>query len=334
MAVAVVAGGSAGLGRAVVRGLADDGWDVAVLARGEARLAATVEEVHARGRRAIGVPTDVADAAAVEAAADRIEAELGPIELWVNGPLAIVHAEFLDIDPHDFERITDVTYHGTVNGTRAALSRMMTRNRGHVIQTTSAVSHRGMPLMAAYSAAKAAERIFSESVRSELLHSHSAVRLSQVDMPPLNTPLYSWMKSMLPHHSRPLPIVFQPELGARVIVRVARHPRARTWVGEPTVAVVLGNRVAGGLLDRLFARFAFRLQQAPDAAEPMLPGNLHAPVDAAVEAHGIFDDKSVRWSPQVWAVLHRGAAYGVLALAGVAAGVALVERRSRQCRRP
>ena len=329
MAVAVVAGGSAGLGRAVVRALADDGWDVAVLARGEARLAASVEEVRSRGRRATGVPTDVADAAAVEAAADRIEAELGPIDLWVNGPLTIVHAEFLDIDPHDFERITDVTYHGAVNGTRAALSRMVPRDRGHVIQVTSALSHRGMPLMAAYSAAKAAERIFSESVRSELLHSRSAVRLSQVDMPALNTPLYSWMKTMLPHHSRPLPIVFQPEVGARVVARVARHPRPRTWVGEPTVVAILGNRVAGGLFDRLLARFGYRLQQAPDAAEPMLPPNLHAPVDAAADAHGIFDDRSVRWSPQTWAVLHRGTAYGLLALTGAAAGLALAGRRGR-----
>ncbi|MDQ2660985.1 MAG: SDR family oxidoreductase [Actinomycetota bacterium] len=329
MAVAVVAGGTAGLGRAVVRALADDGWDVAVLARGEARLTATVEEVRSRGRRSLGVPTDVTDSAAVEAAADRIEAELGPIELWVNGPLAVVHAEFLDIDPEDFERITDVTYHGTVNGTRAALSRMVPRNRGHVIQTTSALSHRGMPLMAAYCAAKAAERIFSESVRSELLHSHSAVRISQVDMPALNTPLYSWMKTTLPHHSRPIPIVFQPEVGARIIARVAKHPRPRTWVGEPTVVAILGNRVAGGLLDHMASRFGYRLQQAPDAAEPMLPANLHAPVDAAVDAHGIFDDRSVRWSPQAWAVLHRGTANGLLALAGAAAGIALVGRRVR-----
>ncbi|HEY6800454.1 MAG TPA: SDR family oxidoreductase [Agromyces sp.] len=332
MAVAVVAGGTAGLGRAVVRALADDGWDVAVLARGEARLAATVDEVRVRGRRSVGLSTDVADAAAVEAAADRIEAELGPIDLWVNGPVTFVHAEFLDIDPDDFELITDVTYHGTVNGTRAALSRMVPRDRGHVIQTTSALSHRGMPLMAAYSAAKAAERIFSESVRSELLHARSAVRISQVDMPALNTPLYSWMKTRLPHHSRPLPIVFQPEVGARVIARVARHPRPRTWVGEPTVAAILGNRVAGGLLDHLAARFGYRLQQAPDAAEPMLPPNLHSPGEATVDAHGIFDDKAVSWSPQAWAVQHRGVAYGMLAI-GTAAGLALTGRRGRRLRR-
>jgi NAD(P)-dependent dehydrogenase (short-subunit alcohol dehydrogenase family) len=331
MAVAVVAGGSAGLGRAVVRELADDGWDVAVLARGEERLAATVDEVRSRGRRAMWIAADVADGEAVEDAAARIEAELGPIELWVNGPLAAVHAEFLDVDPRDFERITDVTYHGTVNGTRSALSRMVPRDSGHVIQTTSALAHRGLPLMAAYCGAKAAERIFSESVRSELLHNGSRVQISQVDMPALNTPLYSWMKTKLPYHSRPLPMVFEPEVGARVIARVARHPRPRTWVGEPSVAVILGNRVAGGLLDRLAAQFGYRWQQAPDVTEPMLPANLDAPVATDVAARGIFGDRSLRMSPQLWMVLHRGAASAIaVGVAAVTVAGALAGARRRR----
>lgn len=330
MAVAVVAGGSAGLGRAVVRELADDGWDVAVLARGEERLAATVEEVRSRGRRAISIAADVADGDAVETAADRIEAELGPIELWVNGPLTAVHGEFLDIEPRDFERVTAVTYHGAVNGTRAALSRMVPRGRGHVIQTSSALAHRGIPLLSAYCAAKAAERVFSESVVSELLHAGSPVRISQVDMPAINTPFYSWVKTTLPQHSRPVPVIFEPEVCAKVIARVARHPRRRTWVGEPTVVAILGNRVAGGLLDRLAATFGYRLQQAPDVTEPMLPANLHVPVAADVAARGVFDDRSFRTSPQVWAVLHRGAASAVavsVAAATLAGALAAGRRR-------
>lgn len=205
---------------------------------------------------------------------------------------------------------------------------MVPRDRGQIIQVSSALAHRGMPLLAGYSAAKAAERIFSESVRAELLHSHRGVRISLVDVPALNTPLYNWMKSEQLHRSRPLPIVFQPEVGARVIARVARHPRPRTWVGEPTVVAVLGNRVAGGLLDHVVARFGYCLQQAPGAAESMLPPNLYEPVDAAVSAHGIFDDNSVDWSPQVWMVLHRGAS-ALLAAAAVIVGIVILWRVNR-----
>ncbi|MEV1128727.1 SDR family oxidoreductase [Agromyces sp. NPDC049794] len=329
MPVAVVVGGSAGLGRAIVRRLADDGWYIGVLAREEARLAATVDEVTERGGRATSVSVDVADADAVEAAAARIERDLGPIELWVNGSITAVHGEFLDVDPTDFERVTDVTYHGLVNGTRAALSRMIPRDRGHVIQISSAVAHRGMPLFSSYCAAKAASRIFTESVVSELRHHHSHVRISQIDMPALDTPFYSWVKNLLPRRSRPIPVVFEPEVGARVVASVVRHPRPRTWVGESTVFAILGNRLAGGLMDRLVGRFGYRAQESHGEHAPMLPPNLHEPVPADVATRGVFGRQAVSWSPQVWVVTHRRAA-SVLAVASGAAvaGLAIGRRRA------
>ncbi len=331
MGVAVVMCGSAGLGRATVRELADGGWDVAVLARDEGRLAATVEEIRARGVRGMSVSVDVVDAQAVDAAAARIEDELGPIDLWINGPITAVHGEFLDIDPADFERVTDVTYHGLVNGTRAALGRMVPRDRGHVIQISSALAHRGLPLLSAYCAAKGASRIFTESVTSELLHRRSRVRISEIDMPALNTPFYSWVKNLLPKRSRPVPVVFQPEVGARVVATVVRHPRRRTWVGEPTLAAIIGNRVSGRLLDWLSATFGYRVQEARGIEEPMLPPNLYEAVPAEVGAHGAFDEKAVTWSPQVWAVLHRRAAsaLGVVAAAAAGAGAVALRKRSR-----
>jgi NAD(P)-dependent dehydrogenase (short-subunit alcohol dehydrogenase family) len=328
MPVAVVLCGSAGLGRAVVRRLADDGWDVGVIAREPGRLAATVSEIEERGRRAASVSVDVADALGVDAAAARIEGELGPVELWINGPIGAVHGEFLDVDPRDFARVTDVTYHGLVNGTRAALSRMVPRDRGHVIQVSSALAHRGIPLLSSYCAAKAASRVFTESVATELRHDRSRVRLSQIDMPALDTPFYSWVKNLLPRRSRPVPTIFEPEVGARAVAAVVRRPRARTWVGEPTVVAILGSRVAGGLLDRLAAAFGYRAQEARGIDEPMLGQNLYEPVPADVAVRGVFGRQSVSWSPQTWAVTHRRVAsvLGVAATSAAVAGVALRRR--------
>ncbi|WP_173922722.1 SDR family oxidoreductase [Agromyces sp. Marseille-P2726] len=335
MAVAVVVGGSAGLGRAVVRELADAGWDVAVIAREIRRLAATVAEVQERGRRGLWVSTDVADGHGVEDAAPRIERELGPIDLWINGPIGAVHGEFLDVDPADFERVTDVTYHGLVNGTRAALSRMVPRNRGHVIQISSALAHRGLPLLSAYCAAKAASRIFTESVTTELLHHRSRIRISQIDMPALDTPFYSWSKSLMQWRARPVPIVFEPETAARVVMTVVRHPRRRTWVGEPTLAAIVGNRLSGRTLDRLAATFGYRAQKATGERDPMLPPNLNRPVPADVATRGAFGDKAVSMSPQVWAITHRrtlsavGAAVAAAAVGAVALQGPVAPRRRR-----
>ncbi len=328
--IAVVTGGTAGLGRATVRELADRGWDVAILARGEDGLAGALTDVTDRGRRGLAIPTDVADRQAVESAADRIEAELGPIDLWVNDAMVGVFGNFLTTDPDDFERATAVNYLGFVNGTRAALTRMVPRDRGHVIQVGSALGHRGIPLQAAYCGAKHAVEGFTESVAAELTHEKSAVAISIVDMPALNTIQFNWVKSQLPDHPQPVPPIYEPEVGARAIADVADRPRRRTWVGEPTVATILGNRVGARFLDWYLAKTGYSGQQAPDKTQPMLPANLYDPVAGDQGARGIFSDRAHTVTPQILAIHHRrataalGAALGVV---GAAAAVASIRRR-------
>jgi len=325
--IAVVAGGTAGVGLANALALAERGWDVAVLARDDVRLRATVADLERRGRRALGITTDMSDAAAVERAADRVETELGAIELWVNGPMVGAIGWFLDLDVAEFDRVTAVTYLGFVNGTRAALRRMVPRDAGHVIQTGSALAHRGMPLLSAYSGAKFATRGFSEAVIAELRHQRSRVHVSMVEFPGLNTPQYDWMSSHLAHHPRPIPMVFDPEAVARVVAYVAEHPRARTWVGEPSVFAIVANRISGGLFDRAIGRFGIGVQQAPDQREPLLPPNLVTPTPGDVGVHGSFHGRVFSSSPQLWAVTHRraaavlGAAFAAVGATALVAGI-------------
>lgn len=255
--VAVITGGSAGLGRATARELADRGWDVAVLARGVDGLAATVKEVEARGQRGYAVSTDVSDWEAVDAAASEIETNLGRIDLWINNAMAGTISEFLDTSVDDFDRATRVTYLGVVNGTRAALNRMASRGSGHIIQVGSALAHRGIPLQAAYCGAKHAIHGFTDAVVAELTHNNSHVAVSIVDMPALNTTQFGWVKSRFPEHPQPVPPIFEPEVGARAIADVADVPRRRTWVGEPTAATILGARFAGRFLDWFLAKTAY-----------------------------------------------------------------------------
>jgi len=325
--VAVVTGGSAGLGRAIVRELAERGWDVAILARGLDGLAGAAHDVELRGRRALAVETDVAESDQVDAAAERIEAELGPIELWVNNAMTGVFGEFLDAAPEDYERVTRVVYLGAVNGTRAALARMKPRDRGHIIQIGSALAHRGIPLQAAYCGAKHAISGFTESVLTELLHDGSHVRLSQVDMPALNTIQFDWVKSSLDEHPQPVPPVYQPEAGARVVADVAERPRRRTWVGGPTVLTVLGSRAASRVADLYLARTGFAGQQAPDkGSSPHLPSNLYAPVPGDHGARGVFDDRAISDSPQLWALRHRRVLTAATAAGAALAGAVAVAR--------
>jgi NAD(P)-dependent dehydrogenase (short-subunit alcohol dehydrogenase family) len=329
--VAVVTGGTAGLGRAIVRELADRGWDVAVLARGEDGLEGTVADIDLAGRRGLGIPTDVADRAAVESAADRVEVELGPIDLWVNNAMTGVFGEFLEVDPEDFERATQVNYFGFVNGTRAAVSRMSTRDRGHIIQIGSALAHRGIPLQSAYCAAKHAVQGFTESLTTELIANGSRVRLSTVDMPALNTIQFNWVRSHLPDHPQPVAPIYEPEVGAKAVADVADKPRRRTWVGGSTVLTVLGNRVAPWFMDTYLAKTGFDGQQAPDKDEPMLPDNVYSPVPGDHGARGIFSDSATTGSLQTWAIGHRGAATAIAtgAAAFVVAAVAHVAARAK-----
>jgi NAD(P)-dependent dehydrogenase (short-subunit alcohol dehydrogenase family) len=329
--VAVVTGASAGVGRAVVEELAGRGYDVALLARGEAGLQAAADAVRARGVRALPLPTDVADHGQVERAAQRAEAELGPIDLWVNVAATSVFAPFADIEPEEFRRVTEVSYLGCVYGTRAALARMRPRDRGVVVQVGSALAYRGIPLQSAYCGAKHAIQGLHDSLRTELLAAGSGVSVTMVQLPALNTPQFDWVRSRLPRRARPVPPIYQPEVAARAIAYAAEHPRRREyWVGGTTVGTLLANAVAPAVLDRYLARTGLDAQQVDEPEDPDRPDSLYAPQDAERDhgAHGRFDAQSHPRSAQVWLSQHHGL-LGLLGgtLAGAAAAGALARRR-------
>lgn len=318
--IVVVTGASAGIGRATARAFAARGDDVALLARGEAGLDAAVKDVEASGRRALAVPTDIADPEAVEAAASRVEDELGPVDVWVNNAFSTVFAPFTEIGPDEYRRLTEVTYLGYVWGTRSALARMCPRRRGTIVQVGSALAYRGIPLQSGYCGAKHAIKGFTESLRCELLHLGSPVRVTMVQMPAVNTPQFSWVLSRLTRHPQPVRPIYQPEVAARAVVHAADHPERREyWVGATTAATLVANAVVPGLLDRYLARTGFDSQQMKEPAKADRPANLWEPADRDGDfgAHGIFDDRSHDQSPQWWATTHRGVVAG-LALAAAA----------------
>jgi NAD(P)-dependent dehydrogenase (short-subunit alcohol dehydrogenase family) len=321
MSVVVITGATAGIGRASAEAFAERGHDVALLARGRAGLDAAAKSVEAAGGRALPVPTDVADPDAVDAAADAVEAELGPIDVWVNNAFSTVFAPFTEISPDEFRRLTEVTYLGYVWGTRAALSRMRPRGRGTIVQVGSALAYRGIPLQSGYCGAKHAIQGFTEAVRCELLHERSGIHVTMVQMPAVNTPQFSWVLSRLPHHPQPVPPIYQPEVAARAVVHAATHPQRREyWVGATTAATLLANSVVPGALDRYLGRYGFASQQTSEPADSARPANLWHAVDDDGDhgAHGAFDDRSHSSSPQWWATTHRGTVVGA-ALAGLLA---------------
>ncbi|MGE5691270.1 MAG: SDR family oxidoreductase [Pseudomonadota bacterium] len=323
MPVAVVTGGSAGVGRATARLLADRGFDVGVLARGEERLEATRADLEARGARALALAVDVADADAVDAAAERVEAELGPIDVWVNNAMATVYARTWEIEPHEYARAADVTYLGAVHGTLAALRRMRPRDRGTIVQVGSALAFRGIPLQAPYCAAKHAMKGFTESLRTELLHERSAVHVTMVHLPALNTPQFEWGRTKLARHPQPVPPIFQPEVAARAIVYAATHRRRELLVAWPTVKTVWGNRVAPWFADLFLARTGFAAQQTDERVRPDRPDNLDAPAPGDWAAHGTFDALAKPRSPMLRLSFERDR----LLLAAGAMLVALAVRR-------
>jgi NAD(P)-dependent dehydrogenase (short-subunit alcohol dehydrogenase family) len=328
--VVVVTGASAGVGRAVTRAFGEHGATVGLLARGRDGLEAAAKEVEAHGGRALAVPTDVADAAAVEEAAARIESELGPIDVWVNNAMVSVFALFTDITPEEFRRVTDVSYHGYVNGTRAALRRMLPRDSGVIVQVGSALAYRGIPAQSAYCGAKHAVEGFTESIRCELLHSHSRVRIGMVQLPAVNTPQFDWVLSRLPRRAQPVPPIYQPELIAQAVLHMADHPRREMWLTERTVLAIVGNRLFPGYLDRKLGRDGVASQQTDEPANPERPANLWQPLPGDHGAHGSFDACSRDASRAVWASIHRRAlTIAGLGSLGVAATIGRARRKAR-----
>jgi NAD(P)-dependent dehydrogenase (short-subunit alcohol dehydrogenase family) len=331
--ISVVTGASGGIGRAVARRLAARGDAVALLARGADGLDGAAEDVRRAGGRPLPIEVDVADFGAVEDAAERVEKDLGPIDLWVNDAFSSVFAPFREIDMDEFTRVTQVSYLGYVYGTKAALTRMLTRDRGTIVQVGSALAYRGIPLQSAYCGAKHAIQGFHESLRTELLHDKSNVHVTMVQMPAVNTPQFGWVLSRLPRKAQPVAPIYQPEIAADAVLYAAEHPRRREyWVGGSTAGTLLANAVAPGLLDRYLARTGFSSQQTGETRDKDQPTNLWHPVDGSggpdEGAHGDFDAQAKTRSPQLWASQH----HGVLAtVAGglLAAGAAWGLRRSR-----
>lgn len=290
----MITGASAGVGRATAVEFAGRGARVGLLARGRAGLEGARRDVIAAGGDALVFAVDVADAAAVDAAASALEAAWGPIDVWVNNAMASVFSRVDEMTPGDFARVTAVTHLGTVHGTLAALRRMRPRDRGAIVQVGSALAYRGIPLQSAYCAAKHAVQGFCDSLRTELLHDGSRIRLSMVQLPAVNTPQFDWVKSRLPHRAQPVPPIFQPEVAARAIVWASERNVREVMLGWPAMKAIVGNKIAPGLADRYLAARGFSSQQTAEPADPLRPDNLWAPVDDDHDAgtHGRFDARA------------------------------------------
>jgi NAD(P)-dependent dehydrogenase (short-subunit alcohol dehydrogenase family) len=333
--VVVVTGASAGVGRAVARAYGRRGARVGLLARGVEGLESARREIEAAGGRALVVPTDVSDASQVEAAARAVESALGPIDVWINNAMVSVFSPIKETTPEEFRRVTEVTYLGYVYGTLAALRRMLPRDRGVIVQVGSALAYRGIPLQAAYCGAKHAIQGFTDSLRCELLHDRSRVRVVGVQMPALNTPQFGWVKTRLPRKPQPVPPIYQPEVAARAILWAAEHERAELYVGLPTVLAIEGNKIAPRLADWYLGRTGYDAQQTDEPVPANRPDNLWQPVAGDHGAHGAFGHRAREHSTQLWLSLHRGwLALTALGAAAVLAAVRLAPRRSLGARMP
>jgi NAD(P)-dependent dehydrogenase (short-subunit alcohol dehydrogenase family) len=270
----------------------DRGVAVGLLARGEVGLEATADELRSIGGRVVAIPTDVSDPEQVRRAAQRVERDLGAIDLWVNNAMVTVMGTTWQVTEEEYRRVTEVVYLGTVHGTKAALEHMMPRDRGRIVQVGSALAWRAIPLQGAYCASKHAVKGFTESLRTELLHTGSAISVSQVHLPAMNTPQFQWGRSHLEHTAQPVPPIYQPEVGARAVLFAAETGRARTWAALPTVYTILGEKVASGLLDHYLARNGFESQTTDEPLDPDRQDNLFTPVEGDFGAHGPFDDRA------------------------------------------
>jgi NAD(P)-dependent dehydrogenase (short-subunit alcohol dehydrogenase family) len=322
--VVVITGASGGIGRATARKFGADRARVGLIARGRRGLEAAAREVEQAGGESLILPIDVADPDQVEAAASSVEDAFGPIDVWINDAMVTLYAEFLDIEPDEFRRATEVTYLGMVWGTRAALKRMVPRDRGSLVQVCSAMSYRGIPLQAPYCGAKHACKGFTESIITELLHHKSKVQVSMIQLPGLNTTQFTWGRTKLPKQTMPVPPIYQPEVAADAIHYAAHHKRRQIYVGIPTVMNILGERVAPWLLDRYLAKTGVGSQMTDQPLAPEGHDNLFEPVDEDRGSHGPFDEQAHSISPQYVLAKHRRMVLAGVGAAAVGTGAALV----------
>jgi len=336
----VVTGASAGLGRAIAREFGRHKANVGLIARGLDGLNAARAEIESAGGRALVLQADVADGEAVEQAAAKVEEQFGPIDIWINNAMTSVFSPVKEMLPEEYKRVTEVTYLGVVNGTLAALKRMLARDRGTIVQVGSALAYRSIPLQSAYCGAKHAIAGFTDSLRCELIHDRSNIHVSMVNMPALNTPQFGWVKSRLKRKAQPVPPIYQPEVGARAVYWAAHHRRREIYVGLPTVEAIVGNKVAPALLDHYLGRTGYNSQQTQEPEDPNRPNNLWEAVGGDHGAHGAFDGRAHAHSLETWADLHRAklvagaialAGLGTVAAAGV--GIALARKGARAIKR-
>ncbi|MGA9291488.1 MAG: SDR family oxidoreductase [Ignavibacteriaceae bacterium] len=325
--VVVITGATAGVGRAVVRRFAKEGAYIGLLARGEEALENAKKEVEEAGGKAIAIPTDVARWEQVEEAAKKVEKELGPIDIWINDAMTSVFAPVKDITEKEFHRVTEVTYLGTVYGTMAALRRMLPRDKGSIVQVGSALSYRSIPLQSAYCGAKHGIRGFTNSLRSELIHDQSKVRLTMVQLPAVNTPQFIWVRNKLPKKPQPVPPIYEPEIPADAIYYAAHHNRREIFVGMSAVKTILGNKIIPGFLDHYLADSGYTGQQTNEPKDQDQPDNLWEPVSGDYGAHGNFDSRARTESQQLWASENKGLMGIILSgIAAIGAGLILLNR--------
>jgi NAD(P)-dependent dehydrogenase (short-subunit alcohol dehydrogenase family) len=332
--VVVITGGSAGVGRATAQLFARRGCAIGLLARGRMGLEATASEIGSLGGKALAVPTDVADPLQVEAAAERVERELGPIDLWINNAMTSVFSPVMETLADEYRRVTEVTYLGVVHGTQAALRRMLPRNQGKIVQVGSALAFRSIPLQSAYCAAKHAVEGFTASLRCELYHQRSRVRVSLVHLPAVNTPQFRWVRSRLPRKARPVPPIFQPEVAAEGVAWAADHDVRDLLVGWPTVKAVWGNRIAPDYADRYLGRVGYDAQMTDEPEDTNRPDNLWQPVEGNFGAHGVFDRGARAKSTQLRARTHLAqiglAALGLAGALGMALAAEMIGNRRKR----
>ena len=321
----VITGASSGVGRATAHIFAQHGCSLGLLARGQESLDATAREVEQLGGQALAIPTDVAEANQIQKAAEKVQARFGSIDVWVNNAMTTIFAPFSEISAEEYKRATEVTYLGTVYGTMTALHAMRPRDRGCIVQVGSALAYRSIPLQSAYCGAKHAIRGFTDSIRSELLHDRSSIKITMVQLPALNTPQFNMCRTRLPNHPQPVPPIYEPEVAAKAIFWAAHHHRREVYVGGSTLQAIIGNKFVPGLLDRYLAEAGYESQQTDEPVARNRPDNLFAQLPGDHGEHGIFGDRSEAQSVQLWETTHRGTlAASAVAMAGIALGLWLL----------